>query len=153
MAPALLELCVNVCLAVLRAKNMLKFRTLVLFGSTIMNAIVTVVGVILFNYYAAAVGTALSFIIGSVIIMNIYYYKKLNFNMIRIYARIFSRIWICLILSGAAIWASSRFLSGSWLMFILNVLIFCAVYFGTLVLFGFNKDEKKSIPIIRKIIK
>ena len=45
MAPALLELCVNVCLAVLRAKNMLGFRTGVLLGVTVLNAIVTLVGV------------------------------------------------------------------------------------------------------------
>ena len=31
MSPALLELCVNVCLSILRAKNTLGFRTLVLF--------------------------------------------------------------------------------------------------------------------------
>lgn len=153
MAPALLELCVNVCLSVLRAKNMLGFRTAVLFGTTALNAVITIVGVKLFGYYAAAVGTALSFLIGSVIVMNIYYYKKLSFNMLRIYRKIFSGIWLCLLISGGAIFVSSHFLTEGWLAFILNVLIFCVVYAITLVLFGFKKEEKKKIPILNKLVK
>ncbi|MBQ8184026.1 MAG: oligosaccharide flippase family protein [Clostridia bacterium] len=153
MVPALLELCVNVCLAVLRAKNMLGFRTGVLFGVTAMNAVITIVGVKLFGYYAAAVGTALSFLLGSVIIMNIYYYKKLSFRMINIYRRIFSGTWLCLLISGIAIAVSSHFITGGWLAFIINAAIFCAVYGITMLLFGFKKDEKKSFPIIKKFVK
>lgn len=153
MAPALLELCVNVCLSVLRAKNMLGFRTGVLFAVTALNAIITVVGVKFFGYYAAAVGTALSFLIGSVVVMNIYYYKKLSFKMIKIYRQIFSGTWICLLLSGGAIAVSSRFLGNGWIGFILNVIVFCIVYAVTMLLFGFKKEEKKIIPIIGKFIK
>ncbi len=153
MAPALLELCVNVCLSVLRAKNMLGFRTGVLFGVTVLNAVVTVVGVKFFGYYAAAVGTALSFLIGSVVIMNIYYYKKLSLNMLKIYRRIFSGTWLCLLLSGGAIILSSRFIKGGWLAFIINVAVFCGVYGITMLLFGFKKEEKKKIPILKKLVK
>lgn len=153
MIPSLLELCVNVCLSVLRAKNMLGFRTGVLFSVTIMNAIVTVVGVNLWGYFAAAVGTALSFIIGSVIIMNMYYYKKLSFNMIKIYLGIFKRIWPCLLISGAALILSSKFIYGSWIAFVINVLIFGIVYIFTLIVYGMNREEKKAIPVINKFFK
>ena len=153
MAPALLELCVNVCLAVLRAKNILGFRTAVLFATTALNAIITVVGVKLYGYYAAAIGTAVSFLIGSVIIMNIYYCKKLSFNMFRIYRKIFSGTWICLLISGGAIVLSSHFLGNGLIAFILNVAIFCVVYAATMLLFGFQKNEKKKIPILKRIVK
>ena len=151
MIPSLFELCVNVCLTVLRAKNMLTFRTLVLFGSTILNLIISVVAINLWSYMGAALGTAASFIIGSLIIMNIYYRKKLRFPMMRIYLRIVNRTWICLLVSGAVLFASSRFLSGGILKFILNVIIFCVVYAVTLLLFGLTKEEKKNIPIINKL--
>ncbi|MBR4287214.1 MAG: oligosaccharide flippase family protein [Clostridia bacterium] len=153
MAPALLELCVNVCLAVLRAKNILGFRTAVLFGTTVLNAIITVVGVKLYGYYAAAIGTAVSFLIGSVIIMNIYYCKKLSFNMFSIYRKIFSGTWLCLLISGGAIVLSSHFLGNGLIAFILNVAIFCVVYAVTMVLFGFKKNEKKKIPVLKRIVK
>lgn len=153
MGPALLELCVNVCLSVLRAKNMLGFRTGVLFSVTVLNAVITVVGVKFFGYYAAAVGTAVSFIIGSLVVMNIYYYKKLSFNMFKIYGGIFKGIWLCILLAGGTVAVSAHFLKSGWLSFILNIIIFGAVYGISLLLFGFNKSEKKMIPFIKKYIK
>lgn len=153
IGPAILELCVNVCLAVLRAKNMLGFRTGVLLGTTILNAVITIVGVKHTNYYAAAVGTALSFLIGSVIIMNIYYYKKLRFNMLKIYAGIFSKTWLCLLLSGALMFLSSRIFTEGWLSLILNIIVFAIVFGATMLLFGLNKEEKQMIPVIGKVLK
>ena len=153
MAPALLELCVNVCLAVLRAKNMLGFRTAVLFGTTALNALITIVGVKLVGYYAAAIGTAISFLIGSVIIMNIYYWKKLSFNMFKIYRKIFSGTWLCLLISGGAILVSSHFLNNGLIAFIINVGVFCIVYGITMILFGFKKEEKNKIPILNKLFR
>lgn len=153
MAPALFELCVNVCLAVLRAKNILGFRTAVLFGTTVLNGVITIVGVSHFGYYAAAVGTAVSFLVGSVIIMNIYYWRKLSFNMLKIYGKIFSGIWLCLLISGVAIVLSSHFFKDGLVAFVLNVGIFCAVYGITLILFGLKDNEKRKIPILNKLFK
>ncbi len=153
MVPSLFELCVNVCLSVLRAKNMLGFRTGILMASTALNAVVTVVGVRLFNYYAAAIGTALSFLIGSVVVMNVYYRVKLGYPMLRIYGRIVSRTWLCLLLAGGVLLVSSRYLTGTWTAFVLNVLIFCTVYIILLLLYGLSYGEKKHIPILNKMLK
>jgi O-antigen/teichoic acid export membrane protein len=153
MVPSILELCVNVCLSVLRAKNMLGFRTTVLFATTVLNAAITIVGVKLWGYYAAAVGTAVSFVLGSVVIMNIYYCKKLSFNMLYIYKSIFSRIWLCLLVSGMAVCLSAHWLNGGWLQLIINAGIFCVVYGATLLFFGLKKEEKQMIPIVNKYFK
>ena len=85
MLPAILELCINVCLSVLRAENKLGSRTIVLFISTILNALITVIGTYYWNYYAAAIGMGFSFFFGSVLVMGIYYYKKFNFNILKMY--------------------------------------------------------------------
>ncbi len=153
MVPSMFELCVNVCLAILRAKNMLGFRTMVVTGTMVMNAIVTIVGVKLWGYYAAAIGTALSYIIGSLIIMNIYYYKKLSLNMLKLYGKIFSRIWICLIISGTVIYFTSKVINDSFVSFCINAAIFVVVYGVTLVLFGLKKEEKKMIPFVKRFVK
>lgn len=145
MIPSLFELCVNVCLSVLRVHNKLRFRTLVLSGTTLLNLIITIFGVMQFGYVAAAIGTALSFIIGSLIIMNIYYYKVLGFNMIKIYVNIIKKIWICLLISGIVVFFTSKHLKGSWLMFVCNVVIFCIIYIITLLLYGLTKQEKNMI--------
>lgn len=153
MCPSLFELCVNVCLSILRAKNMLGFRTVVLTLTTLLNAIVTYFMVKEWSYIGAAVGTGLSFIIGSLIIMNIYYSKKLGLPMLKIYLKIIDRIWICMLISGLAIYLSSMALSGGWIYFIINVLIFCFVYIVTLWFIGLTKEEKLSIPILKRLVK
>lgn len=151
MFPAIFELCVNVCLSVLRAKNMLGFRTIVITGTTVLNAVITIVGVSLFGYISAAVGTAISYIIGSLIIMNIYYCKALSFSILRIYREIFRGIWVCQLIAGSALFVSSRLLSGNtWGEFVLNVGVFGVVYAVALFLFGLNNQEKKAILILRK---
>lgn len=153
MLPSLFELCVNVCLAVLRAKNKLGFRTGVLMASTLLNLLITIIGVTLWNYFAAAIGTAASFIIGSLIVMNIYYWKVLHFNMIMIYKKIVHRIWLCTVIAGAVTFISSKYIGGSWTAFIINVVVFCIVYGTLLLVWGISKQELKEIPIINRLIK
>ncbi len=148
IAPSLLELCVNICLSILRAKNILGFRTVILSGCTAFNAIITVIGVKLYGYFAAAIGTGVSFLLGSVVIMNIYYYRKLRFNMIEIYRRIFERVWLCIIVAGFTTWIASQYIGGTWVTFIFDVLIFGVIYLSTLFFWGFNSSEKNKIKNI-----
>ena len=151
MYPSILELCVNVCLSVLRAKNKLGFRTIILCSTTLLNALITIIGVKLFGYYAAAIGTGLSFIIGSVIIMNIYYHRSLGYNMIKIYIGIFKGILPCLLIATILTYVASMFIIGGWGAFLLNGCVFCLVYGILLVKYGLTKDERKAIPIIKHL--
>lgn len=150
MAPALFELCVNVCLAILRAKNMLTFRTLTLFGATVINAVVTIIAVKYWSYVGAAFGTAASFIIGSLIVMNIYYYKKLGLNMLRIYRKILSRTWLCLVVAGVGLYLFRHFFHGRIITFIAGVALFIVIYLAGMLLFGFSSEEKRMLKIWRK---
>lgn len=145
MVPSLFELCVNVCLSVLRAKNMLGFRTVVLVLSTVLNLIVSIAGIEKWGYFSAAMGTAASFTVGSLIVMNIYYYKKLGFNMLSIYCGILNRTLPCLLAAGGAIFLVSRFLYGTWWSFAVNGIVFILVYGGLMLAWGFSKDERAAI--------
>ena len=149
MIPSLFELCVNVCLAILRAKNKLVFRTCTLCISTLLNAVVTILAVKYWSYIGAAVGTALSFIIGSVLVMNLFYYKKMHLPMIRIYGEIMRGILPCLITSGAVLFVVSRYIVGGWLALAINIAIFCIVYGILLMLFGLSTEEKRKVKICR----
>ena len=126
---------------------MIGFRTAILLVTTILNAIITIVGTRIWNYYAAAIGTALSFLIGSVIIMNIYYYKKLKFNMFKVYFRIFKGIVPCLLISGIVCALVSHLIKSNLLGLVLSIVAFVVVYGVTLLLFGLNKDERQSLKI------
>ena len=153
MVPALFELCVNGCLSVLRAKNMLGFRTGILFLSTVLNLVISVVGIYKYGYFAAAFGTATSFLIGSLIIMNLYYQRKLKFNMLKIYREIFRGTFPSLVFSGLLLGVTSHFMNGTVIAFLINTTIFIGVFIIQMLIYGFTAEEKETIRnIVKKII-
>lgn len=145
LGPALLELCINVCLSILRAKNKLGFRTMVITISTVLNLIITLVGMRYIGYYSAAIGTACSFLLGSVITMGIYYYKEFKINVLKLYAKIFDKIWICTIMSGIGSFIVTTLFNSSTIKFLLGFFAFCIIYAVTLLLFGLNQQEKEIL--------
>ena len=73
--------------------------------------------------------------------------------MLKIYGKIFSRIWLCLVISGVVIYFTSKYINDSFIAFCINVAIFVVVYIATLLLFGLKKDEKQMIPFVRRFVK
>ena len=98
LIPAIFEICINVWLSVLRATYNLKFRTMILVMGLILNSTITLFGVPRWGYYIAAIGTAVSILLGDVITMSTYYYKKYDFHPVHAYIKIFSRTWISIII-------------------------------------------------------
>lgn len=145
LGPALLELCINVCLSILRAKNMLGFRTAVITASTVLNLLITIGAMPYIGFYSAAIGTACSFLFGSVVVMGIYYYKKFKINILKLYRNIFHKTWICLVLSGVICFAVSAVFKTAAIRFTSGFCAFCITYAVTLLLFGLNKKEKSMI--------
>ena len=145
MIPVTFALIVNVCLAILKAKNLLKFRTISMLYSVVINVILTVVGTHFGGYWAAAAGTAASTLVGSVVSMNIYYYKKLGLNMFRLYHKIFNRTFPCLLAACIPCLILNRYIYGSWLTFFIKVAAFVAVYGAAMLFYGLNSEEKTAL--------
>lgn len=151
VTPTLFELCTNVCLSILRAQNKITFRTYVNFISAVLNAILTVILVKYWSYIGAAVATAISYIVCSLIATNLYYIKVIKLDMLNIYKGIISRIWLSILVPSIILLIVKRFLDVSWMTFILEVLIFCIIYFVMLIKYGLDNDEIKQIPFVCKI--
>ncbi|MBE6884102.1 MAG: lipopolysaccharide biosynthesis protein [Ruminococcaceae bacterium] len=152
MIPVTVPLIVNVCLAILKARNLMKFRTISLAYAAGLNVILTVVGTHFFGYWAAAVGTAASTVVGGILSMNIYYHVKLKMNMFRIYGRILHRITPCIVVACAVTVALNYLTDGSgWMPFILKAGAFICVYGVAMLLFGLTSAEKSGI--LRKRVK
>lgn len=153
LIPAIFELCINVCLSILRAKNLLGFRTMALCVSTVVNIVITAVLIKHWSYIGAAIGTAASYVLCSLCAMNYYYSRKLLLPMGRIYKGIVQRIWICLVMSGGGLLVSSRYFSGSYSAIGINILVFCVIYFTSLIFIGLSRDEIKQIPLLNRIVR
>ena len=111
----------------------------------------TIIFVNTWSYIGAAVATACSYIVCSLIAMNIYYSRVIHLPMLRIYKCILGRVSICLLLSGICLFVFSRFVKGSWSAIIADIVVFCIVYGGSLLIFGLDEKEKKHIKGHRKI--
>lgn len=145
MVPVTFPLIVNTCLAILKAKNLLLFRTVALAYSAVINMIFTVIGTKIWGYYAAAVGTALSTVIGSILSLNIYYQVKLKINMLKIYFRILHKISLCILLPTILCFLINPYFGGSWFAFLIKAVIFILIYGVLMLIFGLNTNEKPKI--------
>ncbi|MBR4308895.1 MAG: polysaccharide biosynthesis C-terminal domain-containing protein, partial [Oscillospiraceae bacterium] len=148
--PMTLPLVTNVCLTILRAKNLMRFRTLSLGYSVIVNIILTLVGTYFWGYWAAALGTTFSTVIGSVISMNIYYHRKLGMNMTRVYKGIMKRITLCPLTAAIPGVILNLFWKGTWVAFVGKIAVFMVVFAFMLWTYGFSKDERNLLLRRRK---
>lgn len=88
MIPLTIPLIQNFGISILYAKNLQKFRSLVLILISILNIIITIPLVQKYSGIGAAIGTAISLTLGNTVIMNVYYHKRIGINMIRFWKNI-----------------------------------------------------------------
>ena len=86
--PLCIPLIQNLGISILQAKNMHKFRSICLIIVAIFNIIISVPLSKLYNGIGAAIGTSISLIIGNVIVINIYYQKKIGINILKFWREI-----------------------------------------------------------------
>ena len=150
MIPITFELVVNVCLAILRARNLLRYMTISMACAAVFNAIFTILGTKYWGCWGAAIGTATATLLDSIISMNIYYWKKLKINILKLYLKISERITLCLLITTIVVLPLNKFIYGSWTSFIVKTFMFVLIYGILLLIYGMNKYEKKSLFELRK---
>lgn len=88
MIPVTIPLTQNVGISILQAKNMHKFRSIVLFIVALLNIALSIPLASKYSGIGSAIGTGISLIIGNVIIINIYYQVKAKINIIKYWKNI-----------------------------------------------------------------
>lgn len=88
MIPITVPLIQNIGLSILQAKNLYKYRTIIFSGIAILNVGLSIPLTIMYGGIGAAIGTAISLILGQGIILNIYYHKKVGINIIEFWKNI-----------------------------------------------------------------
>ena len=88
----ILPLCVpliqNLGLSIMQAKNMHKFRSILLALVAIANIAISIPLAKLYGGIGSAIGTSLALIVGNIIIINIYYQKRVGINVIKFWKEI-----------------------------------------------------------------
>ena len=134
----------------MQAKNMHKFRSVLLFFISIANIGISIPLAKLYGGIGSAIGTSLSLIIGNIIIINIYYYKKVGINVIKFWKQIF-KMTIPFVIPIAIILLIMHFVTlHGYTHLIVFGGIYSLIYFVVAYLFVMNTYEKNFVNKILK---
>ena len=145
MLSATIALIQNLGIEIQRAKNMHRFRSVIYVVMAMLNIFISIILVRHYGATGAAIGTAISLLLGNGFIMNIYYHKKIGLNIIYFWRNILSFIPALIIPTavGIAIIKYVTFINIP--VFIGAIIFFVFIYATSMWLFGLNKFEKELI--------
>lgn len=145
MIPVTIPLIQNAVISILDAAMKRMVRSVVLVMMAALNLGVSFMLVRIMGFWGAAVGTALSLLLGHGVLMNIYYAKEFQIEIFRMFGSIFRGILPAGLLATAVSAPMAVFLPYTVGWFVIKCICFVAVYGLFLLLFGFNVEEKRMV--------
>ncbi|MFJ7830511.1 oligosaccharide flippase family protein [Peribacillus sp. NPDC097284] len=142
ITPFTIPLIQNTGITILQAKNLHGFRSIVLLFIAFGNIIISIPLVKLYGGIGAALGTAISMIIGNILIMNIYYYKKIKIDILKFWfeiSRMSLPIWLCLLVGFLM---NILIDINSITSLIIKILLYSFIYSILMYAIGMNTFEK-----------
>ena len=142
MIPITIPLIQNVGINILQAKNLYKFRVIILFVFAIINVIISIFLAKIYGSIGAAIGTAIALIGGTIIGMNIFYHRKAGINIFEFWkniAKMSIPVAICVIL---AIMVKYILPINNNIMLIAHILGYTIIYLIFMWFLGMNNNEK-----------
>lgn len=149
MIPNMIPLIENTVISILDAKKKRIFRSIVLLGISLINVLISIVLVKKYGMMGAPIGTAIAFIVGYGLILNVYYHRVIGINVIVMFKTIFSGIWLCVIVASFISFPLNiLFKNYSIKTLFVKIMFFCVVYAIALWLFGLNRTEKNDLLVL-----
>lgn len=143
--PLLIPLIQNVGIEMQRALNKHQFRSIIYLIIAISNVGISIPLAAKWGAVGAAVGTAISLLVGNGLIMNIFYHKVLRINMKYFWKEIAKTGKGFVLPAILALFIMRYVRIDSLTMFVLGVMVFAAVYCVSIFLFSCNEEEKRMI--------
>ena len=154
MLPSTIPLIQNVGLNILQAKNKYKFRVIVLMIFAVVNVCISIILSKKYGGVGAALGTAISTILGQVIFMNIFYQKKVGINIIKFWKNILTMSIPIIFVIILAIILKTIVPINSVIVLVAQIVLYTLIYCFIVYRFSINKYEKQLIlKPINKIIR
>lgn len=146
MVTSLLNLSQNTITSVLKAKNKLWGKSLILAASTAINFIITLLLVPHMGAMGAVIGSSVSLIFGYGVALNIYYQKVIRINMFKFYKKTYPTILLATLLC-MAVGFGVGYMNplGGWIGFLAEVAVYVVIFAVLMYFIGLNKGEKNLI--------
>ena len=90
-------------------------------------------------------GTAISYVLGYAVLMNVYYAKVIHLEVRRMFQSIFRRTWLCLLVTSIVCSPLLCWVQMGIVPFVCKGIVFCGVFGGMMYLWGWDKAEKKQV--------
>lgn len=142
MIPACVPLIQNVALNVIVAQNKHRFRSLVFLFIAVINVVGTIICVNSFGIIGAAVVTGAANILGTGIIMNWYYWKRVGLEIPRFWKSIIKMFIIPIALCVISMLIIQFVHLDGWLMLLSGILIYTVLFLGLNWFIVMNDYEK-----------
>lgn len=118
----------------------------------LLNIILTIILIKWQPLIGATTGTFISLFLGDIVVMNVVFCKKLKINMWYYYKGLAKGIFPCIAIATLTGFTVNHYMkNGSWLYFIIEIVIICSVYAVCMLLFGMNRYEKSLLSSVLKI--
>lgn len=152
MVPVTVSLVQNLGIEIQRAKNKHRVRSVVYACLALANIGLSILLIPRWGSVGAAAGTAISLVAGNILFMNWYYHYKIGLDMVAFWKEI-GKLIPATAIACAFGWVYVRFVPvGSWLMLLVSVAAFAAVYAAAMWLIGLNDYEKQLVKkFLRKL--
>ena len=152
MLPMMINMSSGILINVLDALNKRMVRSYALFFTTVANIVLTVILIDIWGIIGACVATAVCTLVGQVMIMSIYYAKKLNIKIMHLYYRAYSGILIPQLVATVIAFLVGNLIHSTLLSFALGGCCYLCIFGVLYVKFGMQSEEKrKLVSMIKKL--
>lgn len=145
IGPVTIPLIQNLGIEIQRAKNMHKTRSVVYFTIAIVNVFLSIPFIRYWGTVGAAIGTAISLLVGNGLFMNWYYYKQIGLDILYFWREIIKfipAIAVAAIIGGTM----SRFKNITGIVsFLIYAVLYIMIFSVVIWCIGMNKEEKELI--------
>lgn len=135
----------NLANSILQAKNLMKFRSYIYIVIAIFNILISIPLSKLYGGVGAALGTAIALTIRDVIIMNVYYYKKIKLDIPLFWKNILKMTIPIIPILIAGYYINTIIISSSWLILFMKICIYIFIYSVVSYVLVMNNYEKEII--------
>lgn len=147
MIPFSVDLAQNLALAILQVKKQYSFRAKIYLLSALINVVTTVIFASYFGIVGAAISTGLSMFITSGLIMNWYYLKKANLDIVKFWKETFKIITVSMVMMTLVLLIKQYM---SWnsvglLQLGIEIILFALIYVSAMYKFIMTSEEKKQM--------
>ena len=146
LIPSTIPLTENIAISIIQAKNKHQFRSIIYLIIAILNIFISIPLAKAYGGIGAAIGSAVALVLGNIIIINWYYYKKVNIDVITYWKNILKMVIVgglyTLLYKGVLILLGINVTT--WLMLLINVIIFTIGYLIIIYLLFLNKDDRSK---------